>query len=193
MARLSEMSRRNLLQLLLAVLVLVGPWMGVSGALASEEEVVLLGNLTREEIESALPDWVAEQVEANPDPEAAADLAAELPGAEVTIYLGTWCSDSRRELARLWRALDEAGVLSPAELRYIGVDRDKVEPVEWIGAETIYLVPTLIVRRQGEEIGRIVESSPNGIERDLASLLAGTELGLITDSAADLEAAMAER
>ena len=160
---------------------------------ASEGEVVLVGNLSRDEIEAALPDWVAAQIEAEPNAEAAAALAAALPGAEVTIYLGTWCSDSRRELARLWRALDAVGEVSPSELRYIGVDRDKIEPVEWVGEEEIYLVPTMIVRRRGEEIGRIVETSPNGIERDLASLLAGEAAGLITNSGDELEAAMAEQ
>ncbi len=96
------------------------------------------------------------------------------------MYLGTWCSDSGRELPRLWRALDEFGVLDPPEIRYIGVDRDKSEPAEWLAGVDLELVPTFVVRRDGRELGRIVESAPNGIERDLLDLLQGTKSGLIT-------------
>ncbi len=49
----------------------------------------------------------------------------------------------------------------------------------------ILYVPTFIVSRNGQEVGRIVESSPNGIEKDLLALLTGRSRGLIT-SRADL-------
>ncbi len=148
----------------------------------AENELVLTGPLSREEIEAALPDWVVEQMSVEPDVAAAEVLAAALPGAQVTVYLGTWCSDSRRELSRLWRALDELGLESPDEIRYIGVDRDKSEPAGWIGDVELVLVPTFIVRRDGEELGRVVEVAPNGIEHDLAALLSGASEGVISGS-----------
>lgn len=151
-----------------------------------EDEPILLGLLNREEIEAAMPDWVMAEVEANPDTAAAGAMVAALDGAEVTVFFGSWCSDSARELARLWRALDELGALSPDEIRYIGVDRDKSEPAGWVEGRDLRLVPTFVVSRQGEEVGRIVESSPNGIEQDLLALLRGDATGLITNSE-DLE------
>lgn len=147
-----------------------------------EDEPVLLGLLNREEVEAAMPDWVIAEMEATPDIDAAGAMVAALDGAEVTVFFGTWCSDSARELARLWRALDELGVLSQDEIRYIGVDRDKSEPAEWVEGSGLRLVPTFVVRRGGEEVGRIVESSPNGIERDLLALLRGDATGAITNS-----------
>ena len=115
-----------------------------------------------------------------PDKAAVAALAAVPPGAEVTIYMGSWCGDSRREVSRLWRALDEAGGSIPCTIHYIGVDRDKKEPAALVEGSGLRYVPTLIVRRDGREVGRIVESSPHGVEQDLLALLSGSAHGLLT-------------
>jgi hypothetical protein len=146
----------------------------------SESETMLVGRVTREEIEIAMPGWVAETVRASPDPEAAIRLADVLQGAEVTVFLGVWCEDSQRELSRLWRALDEAGLVTPHEIRYIGVDRNKRAPNGLTDGSNLRLVPTFVVERGGVEVGRIVESSVNGIERDLLALLSGERGGLIS-------------
>jgi hypothetical protein len=147
---------------------------------AAEEAPVPTGPVTREQIEAADPSWVEALVEAKPDAEAARALALVEPGAEVTVFLGTWCGDSRREVPRLWRALDENGGTVPFQIRYIGVDREKKQPAELVTGSDIHYVPTFIVSRGGHEVGRIVESSPRGVERDLLALLRGEEKGLVT-------------
>lgn len=147
---------------------------------AVEEAPVLTGQVAREELEAALPEWMSAMVSAEIDPAAAAALAEVEPGAEVLVVLGTWCSDSRREVPRLWRALDEVGGLVPFEIEYLAVDRTKEEPAELLAGLDLRYVPTFIVRRGGEEVGRVVESAPNGIERDLLALLAGEAAGVLT-------------
>lgn len=150
---------------------------------APKEEKVppsLLGPVTREEIEAAEPSWVAALIEAAPDFEAALALAEVPPGAELVVYFGTWCSDSRRELARFWRALDESGGLVPFEIEYIAVDRREARPPELERDLDLRYVPTFIVRRGGEEVGRMVEESPGGIEHDLLALLSGAATGTIS-------------
>src|SRR5687768_16449728 len=87
-----------------------------------EEKPVIVGETTREQIEVA-PEWMAAEAESQPDPEACKALASVPPGAEVTVFLGTWCGDSRRELPRFWRAVDLAGTNVPFAIHYIGVDR----------------------------------------------------------------------
>lgn len=141
-----------------------------------------VGPVTREQIEEADPSWVKAQVEVTPDAESARALASVEPGAEVTVFLGTWCEDSRREVPRFWRALDEAGGTVPFEVRHIGVDRAKKEPAELVTGSDVRYVPTFIVSRGGHEEGRIVESSPRGIERDLLALLKGEQKGMVTNS-----------
>ena len=90
---------------------------------ASVEEAALVGPATREQIEGAAPEWVEAEVGSKPDAEAAKALAAVEPGAEVTIFLGTWCGDSRREVPRFWHGLDEAGGAVPFKVTYVAVDR----------------------------------------------------------------------
>lgn len=141
---------------------------------------VLTGEVTREQIEESVPDWVAEEVSAQPDPAAAQALAAVPPGAEVTVYLGTWCGDSKRELPRLWRALDGTGGAAPIAFRYVAVARDKKEPASLTAGADLRYVPTFVVERDGREVGRIVEESPHGVERDLLALLDGSARGVVS-------------
>lgn len=154
-------------------------WVAEVGA-AEEDEPVLVGLVTREEVEAVMPDWVLATVAATPDIALADVMADALSAAEVNVFFGTWCADSGRELPRLWRVLDEAGVLDPAEIRYIGVNREMTEPAAYVTGQDLKFVPTFVVSRGGEEVGRIVESSPNGIESDLLALLRGDKAGLIT-------------
>jgi hypothetical protein len=177
-------------RLLVAILLLVSGGCGDamirrpagSSAVAAvaTEEPVLLGPLTREEIEEAMPEWSFALVEAEPDLSAATQLSAVPPGAEVTVFFGSWCSDSRRELTRLWRALDMIADDRDFVLRYIGVDREKRGPSEWVAGRDILFVPTLIVEREGGEVGRIIEESPRGVEIDLLALLEGDAEGWIS-------------
>ena len=161
---------------------------GSSRAAAPEvygEPGVLVGVITREAIEAELPAWRQAREQATPALDAARALAAVPAGAVVEVALGTWCSDSRREVTRLWRALDLAGGAVPFDVRWIGVDRAKRAPDGLIDGWDVRFVPTFVVRRDGREVGRIVESAPRGIERELLSLLRGESAGTITGRAPD--------
>jgi thiol-disulfide isomerase/thioredoxin len=144
-----------------------------------QETPVLIGPTTRDEVEAA-PEWTQAEVEARPDADAARELAAVEPGAEVVVFLGTWCGDSRRELPRLWKAIDSGNGAVPFQIRYIGVDHGKKEPAGLVKENSILYLPTFIVRRGGREVGRIVETAPHGIERDLLALLTGKATGVLT-------------
>lgn len=141
---------------------------------------MIVGETTRQKIEEALPNWAQAEADANPDAASSQALASVPPGADVTIFLGTWCGDSRREVPRLWKALRLAGGNVPFAIHYIGVDRDKKEPVAPVTNNDIRYVPTFIVQREGREVGRVVEESPNGIEKDLLALLTGQARGVIS-------------
>jgi hypothetical protein len=175
-----------LLVLLLPVLA-VPACAGEAGEPAAGEEEgppPLVGEVSRDEVEAHRPGWVEAEIEASPDAGAAGALLDVEPGAEIVVYLGTWCSDSRRELARLWRAFDEAGIgfaaEPPFDLRYVAVDRDKEQPAALLEGVDLDYVPTFVVRRGGEEVGRVVEVSPNGIEHDLLALLRGEASGVVS-------------
>ena len=143
------------------------------------EPAALVGPTDRAGIEAAKPDWIEEIVLARPDAEVASRLLDVEP-AEVVVYLGTWCSDSRRELSRLWRVLDDLPGPPPFALRYVAVDRDMREPRELLAGVDLRYVPTFVVEREGRELGRVIEVAPSGIEGDLLDLLLGRTTGWIT-------------
>jgi hypothetical protein len=105
-------------------------------------------------------------------------LADVPPGAEVDVFLGTWCGDSRRVVSRLFVALER--IDPPFSIRFIAVDRDKRDPEGRSEGRDIRYVPTIIVRRDGLEVGRIVESAPHGVEVDLLMLLRGEAEGTLS-------------
>lgn len=139
-----------------------------------------MGETNREAVEAVVPEWVAQVVASEIDSAAAQALVAVAPGADVEIFFGTWCGDSKREIARFWRVLDEVGGEVGFTYRLIGVSRDKTGPTELVAGSGLRYVPTFIVRRDGREVGRIVESSPNGLETDLLALIEGRAEGVLT-------------
>lgn len=159
---------------------------GAKPSTPAVEAPVLTGDVTREQIEAFVPAWVEAQAASSLDAAAAQALTTVPPGAEVTVFLGTWCGDSRREVSRLWRALDEVGVEVPFSIRWVALDRDKQEPGGREAGRDILFVPTFIVERDGSELGRIIETSPQGIEIDLGALLSGKARGPISASRPEL-------
>jgi thiol-disulfide isomerase/thioredoxin len=89
---------------------------------------------------------------------------------EYTIVLGSWCPDSRHEVPRIMKVLNQIGV-STSSVRFIGVDHQKQAGVADIEDLHIEKVPTLIVFEGKKEIGRIVETPDVSIEDDLQRIL----------------------
>lgn len=160
-------------------LALAGPAAGVVTAASDQVAGVPIGPVTREAIERQLPDWRQAAAAATPDPAASRALATVPPGARVDVYLGTWCDDSRREVARLFRALELLPGPPPFELRLISVDRSMRAP-GYTEDAGLRFVPTIVVHRKGKVVGRIVESAVRGVERDLLDLLTGARRGTIS-------------
>ena len=123
--------------------------------------------------------WRAASGAAAPDRAAARALATVPPGGEVLVVLGTWCGDSRREVSRFAKALELAGPV-PFGVKWLGVDREKEAPGFDAKTLDIRFVPTFIVSRAGRELGRVVESSPGGIETEVGALLREEAHGVVT-------------
>lgn len=91
-------------------------------------------------------------------------------GKVIKIILGTWCSDSRREVPRFLKILNYVGYPEDKVL-IVGVDRDKKGFTNEVDGLEIDFVPTFIIYESGKEIGRIIESPIETLEKDLVEIL----------------------
>ena len=106
----------------------------------------------------------------HPDTTAISQIKEVKNDYTITIVMGTWCSDSRREVPRFYKLLD--GLNYPEEsIKLINVDRNKVGIDNNDESLNIELVPTFIIYSDGEEIGRIIETPKESLEKDLSKIL----------------------
>tara|TARA_Y100000817_G_scaffold312592_1_gene306823 strand:- start:833 stop:1324 length:492 start_codon:yes stop_codon:yes gene_type:complete len=89
---------------------------------------------------------------------------------DFVIMFGTWCHDSKREVPRMLRILDSAGVRTE-QISLIGVDTNKEEPKGQEKTYNLRNTPTLILLKNGEEVGRIIERPNVSLEADLINLM----------------------
>ena len=99
---------------------------------------------------------------------------------DIVVFMGTWCHDSKREVPRMLRILDSAGV-GTEQISLIGVDTNKAEPK---GREKLYNLrntPTLILLKNGKEVGRIIERPNVSLEADLIGLTTKSSEPVVED------------
>ena len=99
-----------------------------------------------------------------------------LSGMDVTIFLGTWCGDTKRLLPKFIKLWDLAG-LPREQLRLVSLHSEgkeyKRSPDRIERQYEIHRVPTFIFEKNGMEIGRIVERPVTGLTTDLRQMAAG--------------------
>ena len=108
----------------------------------------------------------------NPDPEALPILSAFGNDYSIVIVMGSWCGDSKEQVPRFLKIADSFG-FPEADIRIISIDKAKTAPgfEEELVRYGITLVPTFIFFRGDEEIGRIVETPVESLEKDWLKIL----------------------
>lgn len=132
---------------------------------------MLTGYCTREAFEDSAFSWwwnsEWEMYEANI--ETLALLKKRMDCITITIVMGTWCSDSRRELPRFYKIIEQLN-FPEEKVNLIAVDREKKTELVNTTELEINFVPTFIFYRNGEEIGRIIEAPVESLEKDMANI-----------------------
>ena len=106
-----------------------------------------------------------------PDMAIMAELMEQETGdLEITIVLGTWCPDSRREVPRFMKIVDLWG-FPRDKIRFIGVDINKIAPLADYKELGIERVPTFIFYENYSEKGRIIEVPVTSLEQDTRDIL----------------------
>jgi len=100
------------------------------------------------------------------DSSALTSLGNDFSLIEVKIVMGTWCSDSRREVPRLMKILNHID-FPLTKLTIINVDRKKDDHNGKVKNLDIEKIPTVIVYKDGYEMGRIIETPQESLEKDL--------------------------
>lgn len=133
---------------------------------------MLIGYCTREAFQdTAFKDWFDDQYNNyQPDYDVLDKLEGKLDDISITIVIGTWCSDSREQIPSFYKILDELNY-SSENITLISVDRKKKGLSGEADKLNIELVPTIILYRNGIEIGRIIETPQESLEKDMLEIL----------------------
>lgn len=100
-----------------------------------------------------------------------------LDKVKVDVFMGTWCGDSKREVPRMLKVLNYCGVKEDRLRVYTVNNSDsayKQTPGNESAAGNIFRVPTFIFYNEaGTELGRIIESPVQTLEKDMEAILTG--------------------
>jgi hypothetical protein len=114
--------------------------------------------------------WTTEYNNYQPNYETLDSLEGKLRDVTIKIVFRSTCSDSREQLPRLFKILNDLNY-DVNSITLIGVNRQK----QGLSNETkeleIELVPTIIFYKDGNEIGRIVETPVESMEKDLYGIV----------------------
>jgi thiol-disulfide isomerase/thioredoxin len=98
-------------------------------------------------------------------------LKAKSAELQLIVFGGTWCSDTKYILPKLF-ALTDAATFSQDRITLIGVDRNKKTISHLSEALGVINVPTIIVMKEGKEIGRVVEYGKTGVwDKELGEII----------------------
>jgi len=141
---------------------------------ADEGTVMLVGTASLDSLQTEpFVSWYEDiRNEYTPNQETIDKLRPLLKDIHIMLLMGTWCNDSRREVPRFVKILEETGY-PPDEVEVIAVDREKTTPGQFESGLELMQVPTFIFYRDGEELGRIVEFPMEDLESDMLKILSG--------------------
>lgn len=161
-------------------LVLIANWATAQANLTlfeavpdSAEKKYLLGFLTKEQItKDTAFDWYAKNLKYfKPKKEHIEIIKEKAYDFQILLFTGTWCHDSQQVLPKYFSLL-EAAEFPDHRMVIVAVDRQKIAPGNLHRPFNVINIPTLIVLKNGVEVGRIVEYGETGmVDAELAALI----------------------
>lgn len=103
-------------------------------------------------------------------------LQQSTKGISIEIFFGSWCGDSKREVPRFIKLLDEMKFnMANTKLICVGSSDSlyKQSPQGEEKAKGIFRVPVFIIYKNGAEVARINEYPALSLEKDMLTILAG--------------------
>ncbi|MBT8295874.1 MAG: thioredoxin family protein [Gramella sp.] len=155
------------------------PTEDIKSAKAEEDlqKNMLIGEFKKEDLQQKpFESWFAAEYESySPQPDAMETIRENIADYEIKVLMGTWCGDSKREVPRLIKLLDEANY-DYNKIEMVGVDRNKTTPSKIEEELDVHHVPTIIFYQDGKEVNRFVEyAQGENLEEDIAKIISGAE------------------
>jgi thiol-disulfide isomerase/thioredoxin len=91
---------------------------------------------------------------------------------QIKVVMGTWCGDSQREVPRIIKILEQLDY-NFENLTIIGVNKNKKAEGTEVDQLNIELVPTIIFYIDNKDVGRIIESVEESLEKDMIKIISG--------------------
>ena len=111
--------------------------------------------------ESAFDWFVSNKEKYKPSPELLHAFLAASKSVKYIVFGGTWCEDTQNLLPQFYK-LQELTGMNEQDIVLFAVDRDKKTIDNITQAFHITNVPTIIVMKDGKEVGRVVEYGSSG-------------------------------
>jgi thiol-disulfide isomerase/thioredoxin len=90
---------------------------------------------------------------------------------QIVIFGGTWCEDTQYVLPKFFKLQEQSG-FPDNRITFFGVNREKKSLESIAEAFGITNVPTIIILKNGKELGRVVEYGKTGKwDKELADIL----------------------
>ena len=89
---------------------------------------------------------------------------------KIIIFMGTWCHDSKREIPRLIKILDNLK-FDQSNVEIIGLTKEKKGYFNDYSRYKITNTPTIIFYKNKKEVGRIIEKPKETLESNMLSIL----------------------
>ena len=130
------------------------------------------GEFSRDQLENSTHNnWFLENYNAHPLNKAlVSQIHSLFDDIEVTIYMGTWCEDSQREVPGFFKIIDALEANDQVQ-PIIGLNEDKVSHDGSAEQAGVTNVPTFVLSKDGQEINRIVEFPIISLEQDILDIL----------------------
>ncbi len=135
--------------------------------------VILKGILNKEALDNESSfTWMKQNTDTyKPDSTCVAMLKKQKDSIYLIVFAGTWCGDTQIILPKFFKLIEKAE-FPFTRVNLIGVDRSKKTIGSLAEAMGVYNVPTMIVMKNGKEIGRVVEYGKYGVyDRELGEIL----------------------
>ncbi len=137
------------------------------------QDKILKGIINRELIEAdtSFKWYKTNHAGYKPNEDAINALKTKSGAIELIVFGGTWCVDTKYILPKLFSLIDAAS-FSQDHITLIGVDRNKKTISHLSEALGVIYVPTIIVMKDGKELGRVVEYGKTGVwDKELGDII----------------------